>query len=106
MVTDINYTKKIVCVQPAHGRSETLWTGKGGDIHNTVVSKMREVLADCASHRASERLKQARGTAGERGWLRNYLLRGGNGGLYLIHWLGSKHSEPWSLCFDSRLPNS
>lgn len=95
MVLDINYTMKVVYVQPAKGRSETLWTGKGGDIHNRVVSKMREVLADRASYsylspRASDRLERARRDAVERGWLEHCLIQGDGGEWYLVPWLGSK----------------
>lgn len=94
-VSDINYSLKVVYVQPAEGGADTLWSGKGGDVHHAVLSKMREILSSnekytYLSSRAGNRLNQARRDAQAQGMHQHYLIQAHEGGHYLIPWLGSR----------------
>lgn len=94
-VEEVDHKHKSVYVKAAKGKVDTLWLGAGGDIHTTVVQKMREVLSDTViypylSPQAVNRLERARRLARESGLLKQVVIPAGGDSLYVLPWVGSK----------------
>lgn len=94
-VEEVDHKHKSVYVKAAKGKVDTLWLGAGGDIHTTVVQKMREVLSDTViypylSPQAVNRLERARRLARESGLLKQVVIPAGGNSLYVLPWVGSK----------------
>ncbi|WP_315795548.1 DEAD/DEAH box helicase [Paenibacillus sp. BIC5C1] len=94
-VEEVDHKHKSVYVKAAKGKVDTLWLGAGGDIHTSVVQKMREVLSDTViypylSPQAVNRLERARRLARESGLLKQVVIPAGGDSLYVLPWVGSK----------------
>ncbi|MFS0856473.1 MULTISPECIES: DEAD/DEAH box helicase [Paenibacillus] len=94
-VEEVDQKHKSVYVKAAKGKVDTLWLGAGGDIHTSVVQKMREVLSDTViypylSPQAVNRLERARRLARESGLLKQVVIPAGGDSLYVLPWVGSK----------------
>ncbi|MCF7754768.1 DEAD/DEAH box helicase [Paenibacillus xylanexedens] len=94
-VEEVDHKHKAVYVKSAKGKVDTLWLGAGGDIHTSVVQKMREVLSDSViypylSPQAVNRLERARRLARESGLLKQVVIPAGGDSLYVLPWVGSK----------------
>ncbi|SDE59352.1 ATP-dependent helicase Lhr and Lhr-like helicase [Fontibacillus panacisegetis] len=94
-VVEVDAKHKAVYVKPAIGKVDTLWIGSGGDIHTSVVKKMREVLSEHTiypylSPQAVNRLERARRLARETGLARQIVLPAGGDSLFVLPWVGSK----------------
>ncbi len=94
-VEEVDHKHKAVYVKSAKGKVDTLWLGAGGDIHTTVVQKMREVLSDSIiypylSPQAVNRLERARRLARESGLLKQVVIPAGGDSMYVLPWVGSK----------------
>lgn len=94
-VEEVDHKHKSVYVKAAKGKVDTLWLGAGGDIHTTVVQKMREVLSDTViypylSPQAVNRLERARRLARESGLLKQVVIPAGGDSMYVLPWVGSK----------------
>ncbi|WP_458126667.1 DEAD/DEAH box helicase [Paenibacillus sp. Z3-2] len=94
-VEEVDHKHKAVYVKSAKGKVDTLWLGAGGDIHTTVVQKMREVLSDSTiypylSPQAVNRLERARRLARESGLLKQVVIPAGGDSMYVLPWVGSK----------------
>ncbi|SEK32251.1 DEAD/DEAH box helicase [Paenibacillus sp. OK003] len=94
-VEEVDHKHKAVYVKAAKGKVDTLWLGAGGDIHTTVVQKMREVLSDTViypylSPQAVNRLERARRLVRESGLLKQVVIPAGGDSLYVLPWVGSK----------------
>ncbi|MHA7581723.1 DEAD/DEAH box helicase [Paenibacillus vandeheii] len=94
-VEEVDHKHKSVYVKAAKGKVDTLWLGAGGDIHTTVVQKMREVLSDTViypylSPQAVNRLERARRLARESGLLKQVVIPAGGDSLFVLPWVGSK----------------
>lgn len=94
-VEEVDHKHKAVYVKSAKGKVDTLWLGAGGDIHTTVVQKMREVLSDSViypylSPQAVNRLERARRLARESGLLKQVVIPAGGDSMYVLPWVGSK----------------
>ncbi|WP_339851880.1 DEAD/DEAH box helicase [Paenibacillus sp. FSL W7-1088] len=94
-VEEVDHKHKSVYIKAAKGKVDTLWLGAGGDIHTTVVQKMREVLSDTViypylSPQAVNRLERARRLARESGLLKQVVIPAGGDSLYVLPWVGSK----------------
>ncbi|WP_145317918.1 DEAD/DEAH box helicase [Paenibacillus xylanexedens] len=94
-VEEVDHKHKAVYVKSAKGKVDTLWLGAGGDIHTTVVQKMREVLSDSIiypylSPQAVNRLERARRLARESGLLNQVVIPAGGDSMYVLPWVGSK----------------
>ncbi|WP_339242226.1 DEAD/DEAH box helicase [Paenibacillus sp. FSL R5-0517] len=94
-VEEVDHKHKAVYVKSAKGKVDTLWLGAGGDIHTTVVQKMREVLSDSViypylSAQAVNRLERARRLARESGLLKQVVIPAGGDSMYVLPWVGSK----------------
>lgn len=81
-VEEVDHKHKAVYVKSAKGKVDTLWLGAGGDIHTSVVQKMREVLSDSTiypylSPQAVNRLERARRLARESGLLKQVVIPAG-----------------------------
>ncbi|WP_340020222.1 DEAD/DEAH box helicase [Paenibacillus sp. FSL H3-0457] len=94
-VEEVDHKHKAVYVKSAKGKVDTLWLGAGGDIHTSVVQKMREVLSDSTiypylSPQAVNRLERARRLARESGLLKQVVIPAGGDSMYVLPWVGSK----------------
>ncbi|MBD8837592.1 DEAD/DEAH box helicase [Paenibacillus sp. CFBP 13594] len=94
-VEEVDHKHKAVYVKSAKGKVDTLWLGAGGDIHTSVVQKMREVLSDSViypylSPQAVNRLERARRLARESGLLKQVVIPAGGDSMYVLPWVGSK----------------
>lgn len=94
-VEEVDHKHKSVYVKAAKGKVDTLWLGAGGDIHTSVVQKMREVLSDTViypylSPQAVNRLERSRRLARESGLLKQVVIPAGGDSLYVLPWVGSK----------------
>ena len=94
-VEEVDHKHKAVYVKSAKGKVDTLWLGAGGDIHTSVVQKMREVLSESTiypylSPQAVNRLERARRLARESGLLKQVVIPAGGDSLYVLPWVGSK----------------
>ncbi|MNO30248.1 putative ATP-dependent helicase Lhr [compost metagenome] len=94
-VVEVDAKHKAVYVKPAIGKVDTLWLGSGGDIHTSVVKKMREVLSEHTiysylSPQAVNRLERARRLARETGLTKQIVLPAGGDSLFVLPWVGSK----------------
>lgn len=100
-VEEVDHKHKAVYVKSAKGKVDTLWLGAGGDIHTSVVQKMREVLSDSTiypylSPQAVNRLERARRLARESGLLKQVVIPAGEIRCMFFLGLEVNHSVHWS----------
>lgn len=97
---------RVIQLRPSKGAQLPQFDGKGGDAHDIIVERMREVLGSTEVYAyldttAREMLESARGTYGEMGLADNSLIAFG-GGILLFPWLGTKNLTTLSLAFLSQ----
>ncbi len=94
-VNEINSVTQDIYVASAKGTSRRLWEGKGGDIHDKVFQKMKQVLTEDTNYlylqeNGIQRLNEIRSFAREKGLLSSNYLRVDYDKYYYIPWVGSE----------------
>lgn len=94
-VLTIDTQQHTIFVELISGRSETAWTGSGGEIHTRIIQKIREVLQGNSRYRylqngALERLSLARQFAKELNVFQDNLILLSNNRFCLFPWLGTR----------------
>lgn len=94
-VVEVDAKHKAVYVKPARGKVDTLWLGAGGDVHTSVMAKMRDILAGHEIYPylapgAVKRLERARRLARESGLLRQCVIPAGGDSYFILPWVGTK----------------
>ncbi len=92
---EINLNQKKIYAKRGKGVPKRLWEGKGGDIHDKVLSKMKQVLNSedmypYLQNNAKMRLITARRLVNNLGLLDTILFPVGKNRFYFIPWVGSK----------------
>ncbi|GAA5513055.1 ATP-dependent RNA helicase DeaD [Deinococcus carri] len=94
-VTDVDEKRRQVFVRRERGRNTTAWASGGGEVHDRVVQKMREVLVSDADYpylqpAARARLQEARTLARATGLLDGPLHALSDRQLLLLPWRGTR----------------
>lgn len=97
-VNEINSFTQDIYVAVAEGNSRKLWEGKGGDIHDKVFQRMKQVLMEDTNYpylqeNGMQRLKEIRSYVRECGLLSSNYFEAGADKYYYIAWLGSERTR-------------
>lgn len=94
-VNEINSVTQDIYVVSAVGRSRRLWEGKGGDIHDKIFRRMKQVLVENINYpylqeRGIFRLNELRSYARETRLIYTNFFTVDNHKFYYIPWVGSE----------------
>lgn len=97
-VTAVDEKRRQVFVQRERGQNTTAWASGGGEIHDRVVQKMREVLGSDAEYAylqpaARTRLREARTLARDAGLLNGPVHTLSDRQVLLLPWRGTRTHE-------------
>jgi ATP-dependent Lhr-like helicase len=104
-VVGIDEKHKIISVERVAGRSNTNWLGKGGDIHDRILDRMREVLEEDVIYpylhpKATERLQQARQLARDFQLTEQQLIPLSDSSVIFLPWCGTRTFETLLFLFE------
>ncbi len=94
-VIDINPDKRVIFVEPARGKTKTLWTGGDIEIHGRIMQRIREILREDVDYgyllpHAQQRLDETRQLARHSDLLNRSMLPLSNNATLLLPWQGTK----------------
>ncbi|GMA15888.1 DEAD/DEAH box helicase [Deinococcus metallilatus] len=94
-VMDVDGERRHVFVRRERGRNTTAWSGGGGEVHDRVVQRMREVLASGDDYAylqpvARSRLEEARHLARTSGLLDGLVHDLSEGSVLFLPWRGTR----------------
>lgn len=94
-VVSVDEDRKTIYVVPAKRTKVPSWAGTGGDVHQRVVQRMRQVLLEDTEYSylmsgARKSLTDARAFARECGLLESAVLMTGEKSFYYCPWCGTK----------------
>jgi ATP-dependent Lhr-like helicase len=94
-VLDVNIDKRLIFVKRVKGAASTLWSGSGGNLHDRIVQRMRQVLREDQDYgylqpRAQKRLAEARDLARQSGLLERSILPLGGDRFMIVPWYGTR----------------
>ena len=88
-------SQRTVLVEAAKGKAETHWLGGGGDIHDRVVQRLKQVLKEDLDYpyvlpKARQRLSEARNLARSSGMLQKPIQPLGAESTLFMPWVGTR----------------
>ncbi|MDE6233077.1 MAG: hypothetical protein K2M60_07000, partial [Lachnospiraceae bacterium] len=94
-VNEINPVSQDIYVEFSKGKSRRLWEGKGGDIHDKIFKRMKQVLSENIDYmylqeNGIQRINEMRNYVRENGLLTDNFLRKDYDTFYYIPWVGSQ----------------
>lgn len=94
-VNEINPVSQDIYVKFSKGKSRRLWEGKGGDIHDKVFKRMKQVLSEDIDYlylqeNGIQRINEMRNYVRENGLLTDNFFRKDYDTFYYIPWVGSQ----------------